>query len=175
MIRAVHGCVFAAVLSLAATLDAQVQPSPTLPGQLPPTPRSQERPRDATELLPTRAVTVTVEGCLVREEDIPGRKPKATEKSDASDDYVLINSRIVTGMAPSASASGSRTVAQMYKVDGITDGQLKYHLGRRVQIDGSFDHAHRAASSSEERTSADDLVEIEGSAIKQVAGDCPTK
>jgi hypothetical protein len=106
---------------------------------------------------------------------MPGRKPKVTEQPTASEDYVLINTKIVTGTAPSAAASGSRTVAQMYKVDGITDGQLKWHVGRRVQIDGSFDHVDRAAASSEEGTSADDLVEIEGSAIKQVAGDCPTR
>jgi hypothetical protein len=177
MNRAVHGCVFAAVLAFAASAGAQVQPAPTLPGQIPPTPRTQERPREASgsELSPTPAVTVTVEGCLVREQDMPGRKPKAAEKNDASDDYILINSKVVTGMAPPPSPSGPRVVAQMYKVDGINNGQLKYHLGRRVQIDGSFDHVHRTATSTEEGTSADDLVEIEGSTIKEVTGDCPAK
>jgi hypothetical protein len=175
MNRTVHGCVFAAVLTFATTLGAQVQPSPTLPRQIPPTPRAQERPREIPETQTTRLAAVTVEGCLVREEDVPGRKPKATDKAATSEDYILTSAKMVTGTAPAVSASGSRVVTQMYEVEGLDKDQLKPHVGRRVQIDGSLEHIDRVAASSEEGARVDDLVEIKGSTIRDVAGDCPTK
>lgn len=53
--------------------------------------------------------------------------------------------------------------------------QLKQHVGHRVQIEGTFENVDRATATPERRTPADDLVEIRGTVIRQVAGECPAK
>ena len=63
----------------------------------------------------------------------------------------------------------------MYEVEGIDDDRLKQHVGHRVQIDGTFENVDRATATPESRTPADDLVEIRGTVIRQVAGQCPAK
>jgi hypothetical protein len=63
----------------------------------------------------------------------------------------------------------------MYEIEGITEDQLKQHVGKRVQIDGTFENVDRARTAPEKGTPADDLVEIRGTAIRQVTGSCPAK
>ena len=52
----------------------------------------------------TAATAVIVEGCLMREADVPGRRPIAAdrERVKRDDDYVLTDSKIVKGAAPDA-------------------------------------------------------------------------
>ena len=63
----------------------------------------------------------------------------------------------------------------MYEVEGIDDERLKQHVGKRVQIDGTFENVDRARATPERATPADDLVEIRGTTIRQVPGECPVK
>ena len=125
---------------------------------------------------------VTVEGCLMREEDVAGRKPNVAERAGVSEDFILTQTKMIKGSAPSAAAqpkagapvgtSGSRGAAQMFEVDGISSADLKQHAGHRVQIVGTFENTDNAAKPPESKTPADDLVELRGTSIKQVAGEC---
>ncbi|HET7218186.1 MAG TPA: hypothetical protein VFJ02_09055 [Vicinamibacterales bacterium] len=59
---------------------------------------------------PATAETVTVEGCLLREADVPGRTPPEAERERvrADDDYVLSDAKMIKGTAPAPmTASGA--------------------------------------------------------------------
>jgi hypothetical protein len=70
----------------------------------------------------------------------------------------------------------------MYEVHGLDD--LDDHAGQRVQIDGTFENVEDAREASREaaasgtaddaQEAAEDLVELRGTAIRQVAGSCAT-
>ena len=176
MSRILLGCVFTAALALTVTVGAQNPPTQTPPQQTPP----------ATRTTQDQARMVTVEGCLMREADVAGRKPNIAERAGIAEDYILTSTRMIKGSAPATRAaqarpgetptgtSGTRGV-MMYDVKGIDDNQLKQHVGHRVQIDGTFENVDRATATPESRTPADDLVEIRGTVIRQVAGQCPAK
>ena len=50
--------------------------------------------------------TVTIEGCVVREVDAPGRTPPPEMQSRANtdDDYILTETKVVKGSAPGTAA-----------------------------------------------------------------------
>lgn len=174
---ALAGVVAATVIVAAQYPPRQSPPTPTTPA---------ERAQDPARM-------VTVEGCLVREEDVPGRRPNVAERAGITEDYILTNTKMIKGSPPAPGTAQARPEDRptgtpegrptgtagmqgaMYEVEGIDDERLKQHLGRRVQIDGVFENVDRARAQPESRTPADDLVEIRGSAIRQVAGDCPAK
>jgi hypothetical protein len=126
---------------------------------------------------------VTVEGCVMREADVPGRKPNVAERTGITEDYILTSTKIVKGSAPGATSQArpdapigtSGTQAAMYEIEGIDDERLKQHVGRRVQLDGAFQNVDRARATPERGTAADDLVEISATTIRQVAGDCAAR
>lgn len=178
MSRILLGCVSTAALALTVTVGAQYPPTQTPPQQTPPatrTPTTQDQAR-----------MVTVEGCLMREADVAGRKPNITERAGIAEDYILTSTRMIKGSAPATGTaqarpgetpigtSGTRG-AMMYEVKGIDDDQLKQHVAHRVQIDGTFENVDRSTATPESRTPADDLVEIRGTVIRQVSGQCPAK
>jgi hypothetical protein len=168
------GCALAGALALTASVAAQNPPS-TPPAQQPPatrTPATQDKADRAT-------ASVTVEGCLLREADVPGRTPNVAERAGIGEDFILTQTKMIKGTAPSRTASttkpgeavgtsGTKPASMMFEVEGISGDDLKKHAGHRVQIDGMFgdlDAANAAGS--------DDLVDIRGVAIRQVAGECP--
>jgi hypothetical protein len=115
----------------------------------------------------------------MREEDVPGRKPNVAERAGIAEDYILTSIKMVKGSAPSAAPRAGEAVgtsgtrgATMFEVEGIDDAELKKHVGKRVQIDGSFENTDRAKAAPEAGTPADDLAEIRGTVIRQVAGEC---
>ena len=129
--------------------------------------------------------SVTVEGCVMKEVDVPTRRPPENlrAQAEADDDYVLTSTKVISGTAPSASVkspsdsaitgtSGAAPAALMYDIEGIAKDQLKMHVGKRVQIDGTFDHLENAKLPV---SFATDLVEIKGTAVRSVAGSCPAK
>lgn len=171
MSRYLIGCAGALIVS--ATVAAQNPPPP----QDPPTTRPPATQQE-------KAKTVTVEGCLVREADVPGRKPNVAERAGIAEDYILTSTKMIKGSAPQGSpqarpgetptgTAGARE--PMYEVEGIDDEKLKQHAGRRVQIEGTFENVDRARTKPEAQTPADDLVELRGTVIRQVSGDCPAK
>lgn len=177
MRRYLIGCALASAFAFTVPLAAQYPKTPP-PTQKPTTqdPGRQEQAR-----------AVTVEGCLLREADVPGRKPNIVERAGITEDYILTSTKMVKGSAPAGGSaaetrqSGDKPVGTaggreaMYEVEGIDDEELKQHVGRRVQIEGTFEHIDRAKATPERGTPADDLVEIRGTTIRHVPGDCPAK
>lgn len=76
------------------------------------TPQSQRQGMDTAA-----TASVTVEGCLVREKDVPGREPNVAERAGVMEDYILTNVKWVKGSPHSmadahtsgAHASGTST------------------------------------------------------------------
>jgi hypothetical protein len=175
------------VLMLATSVGAQNPP----PGQNPPrTPGIQNPaqnpppnpPRPTVSAAQDAVPMAMVEGCLMREADVPGRKPNVAERAGITEDYVLMNAKVVKGSAPGAPASAARPgetptgtsgTQAMYEVTGIDEKKLEDNVGRRVQIEGTFENVDRAQA--EAKTPAGDLVEIRATEIRQVPGDCSPK
>lgn len=170
MSRYCFGFAAAVVLALAVSVGAQTPPQ--TPPQTPATP-----PAAAAQ----PAATVTVEGCLVREADVPGRKPNVAERAGVLEDYILTSVKMVKGTAPKQAAaqpkageaptgtSGMQPV--MYEVKGIDDEKLKSLVGRRVQIEGTFEDL----SETTKPATPEHLADIKGTVIRQVSGECPAK
>jgi hypothetical protein len=113
--------------------------------------------------------SVTVEGCLMREADVPGRQPPEEERSAviSANNYVLTATKMVTGTAPDGAPG-----PLLYKVQKLNKGDLRKLVNKRVQIDGTFDKVERAKNEVLFRIS---LVELQGTAIKEVPGTCAAK
>jgi hypothetical protein len=176
MSRKFFGSALAGALALSASVAAQNPQT-----QPPSTPTTQDPGRTQDQ-----ARMATVEGCLMREADVPGRRPNVAESAGVAEDYILTSTKMVKGSAPAGGTTAQTrpgdtptgtagTLGAMYEVEGISDDQLKQHIGRRVQIDGTFENVDRAKATPEKGTPADDLVEIRGTTIRQVAGECPAK
>ncbi len=166
MTRYLIGCFAAVVCALTVSVAAQ-NPSQDPPAQ-------QQAKPPAQEL----AATVTVEGCLVTEEQVPGRKPNIAAKAGVREDYILTNALMIKGTAPKAAAAEPKpgepvgtagALAPMFDVKGIEGSQLKQFVGKRVQIDGTFADVEKSATAG----AAEDLVDIKGTAIREVSGKCP--
>lgn len=160
----IRSVTLAGMLALAVSAAAQTPP-PSAP------PTAQPPAASATG-------TVTVEGCLMREDDVPGRKANVAERVGVGEDFILTSTRIIKGAAPGGAAGRpddtpvgtSGAGAAMYDVEGLDNDQLKPHLGRRVQVDGTFENVNRAGGKP-----GDALVELRGTAIRSVSGECPPK
>lgn len=110
--------------------------------------------------------TVTVEGCVVREADAPGRLPPEDLRGNviASDNYVLHTTAVVKGAAPAGTAG-----PLMFMIKDIKKTELKPQVGRRVQIDGILDKTDRAKNKV---VFANALVELKGTSIRFATGAC---
>ena len=117
---------------------------------------------------------VTVEGCVATEAEIPGRSPNVAERAGLDQDFILTTAKVVRGKAPAVpgDTSGglvSSALRPMYEIGGLTDEQLKVHVGRRVRIEGRFDNLDSERPSDPKN---DDLIELNATTIRQVPGDC---
>jgi hypothetical protein len=131
--------------------------------------------------------TVTVEGCLVREKDVPGRQPNVAERAGVMEDYILTSTKFLkgsphtpaaaTGTAGATGTSGKADVK--LEVRGIDGEQLEKFAGQRVEIEGKVTAADFAERAAEKATGekAGDLPEIEGTVIRKATSTapCPTK
>lgn len=175
--------------------------SATVAGQNPPptpsspqTPTTQTQPRTDDDPGPT----VTVQGCLMREADVPGLEPNVVERAGVTEDFVITSARVIKGRAPAGQGdSASRNT--MFEVEGLSENQLEPNLNRRVEIDGTIEEASdmsRDTSRSpvtprpdptmpeperDPRTmtpptadTAGDLAQLQAKSIRTVPGDCPT-
>jgi len=167
MRRHMFASTIAGVFALGVGMAAQEPPA------TPPT-QAQKAPTVQTQ------ATATVEGCLVREKDVPGRKPNVAERAGVLEDYILTNAKVVKGSAPPAAAparpgeptgTAGTASAPMFDVKGIDDKQLKEFAGKRVQIDGTFSDVNKSATAGP----TEDLVDIRGTAIRAASGECPPK
>jgi hypothetical protein len=160
-------------LGLTTALAAQNPPPTQPPTQTPPA---------ASQPAMAPAQSVTVEGCLVKEKDVPGRAPNPAEKAGVMEDYILTNARIKDGAgatAPTAEqptgTSGSK--GPMFEVRGLDSQKLEQFVGQRVEIVGKIDPKDIAERSREKASPAGepagDLPEIQASNIKKADGTCP--
>ncbi len=120
------------------------------------------------------APTVSVEGCVALESEIPGRKTTLGERTGLDRHFLLSRSKVVKGKAPAAATDAppeASAFAPLYKISGLTDEQLKIHVGRRVRIEGSFGSLEPAAAPAG-TADRSDLVELNVATIRQVPGDC---
>jgi hypothetical protein len=127
----------------------------------------------AQDPTPAPKPVVVVEGCVATENEIPGRKENLAERAGLAEDFILVNAKVVKGHAPAAARDDSGGVVSaglrpMYEIGGLTDEQLKIHVGRRVRIEGSFGNLDRGASPPKN----EDLVELNATTIRQIPGTC---
>lgn len=163
-----------------ATSAAAQPPSPqtTPPRPSPTTPQTQQQTMDK----------VTVEGCLLREADV-GRQPNVAERAGIGEDFVIANAKVVKGKAPDVARTGATgttrpesdatragqpsagqasSMQPMYEVSELDESQLKNLVGKRVQIEGTFEDTDRQPSAG-----SDDLPELRATSIREVPGTCP--
>lgn len=137
--------------------------------------------------------TVTVEGCLVREKDVPGREANPAERAGVMEDFILTHAKIVKGQHPShdtAAATGTTGAARtgeeatgtsgankMFEVRGLNDTELQQFVGQRVEIEGKLDPSDVAERSREQANpageKAGDLPELMGATIKKSSNNEP--
>jgi len=168
----------AAIAVTMATVSAQ---TPQNPPQTPP--QTQQPSTSAAQ----STATTTVQGCVYKENDIPGRTPNVAEKTGMMEDYILVVSANPSatagttgttppsagGMAGAASAAG-----KAFKLEKIADERLKAVVGKRVEVTGHVDPAAAAATGvkpDQNPVSPDkiDIPEFEVTALKEVEGTCP--
>ena len=151
-------------------------------------PLAAQEPQQTAPKLSTPAATataVTIEGCLMRELDVPGRRaPDAVQsRANTDDDYVLIDAKAAqdSKATPTTSpqpdtpvgTSGSVTSSPaMFKVKDIDSTKLVEHKNQRVRIQGTIDRTDRTNNPD---TFAGDLVLLRGTAIEKIEGACPSK
>ena len=159
---------------LAYGLACSVTLATPLLAQNPPPPTAQAPTGQPSAAVQTAATLVKVEGCVFKEVDAPGRRPPDEVRSrvETDDDYVLTNTKVIDAAATPTGTSGTSTAAPMYKVKDISKGKLKDEIGHRVQIDGSLQHVERAGNPV---SFAFDLVELRGTTMKRIEGECPKK
>jgi hypothetical protein len=169
MNRSLLGCVVAGICALSISVSAQQQPAA----------QQQDQPSTAPSAQAEEA-NVTVEGCLVREQDVPGRQPNVAERAGVMEDYILTHAKVTKGSAPQAQAAEARpdqpvgtagTLAPMYDVKGLADDRLKALVGKRVQVEGTFADETKGTAAG----ATEDLVDIRGTTIREVSGECPPK
>lgn len=174
MRRMSYGVALGAAVAITVGMSAQTPQTPEAKPQRPATGNQQAAPAGAT---------VTVEGCLMREDDALGPGPTVTERAFYERDHILTQTKMIKGAAPGAATAAAGdasdkptgtagTQGRMYDVEGIERERLEELVGRRVQVEGTFDNV-AAATRDVRAKRGDDLVEIRGTTIRQVAGECP--
>ena len=174
------GGALALAFGLTAGLAAQTGNPPQNPPHNPPAAPTAAQAASAGQ-------SVTLEGCLVQEKDIPGRAPNVAEKAGVMEDYILTSAKFLKGVphAPGATGaaaeqptgtSGMGAAKAMFEVRGIEDTQLKSFIGQRVEIEGRVnpaDFAERKTSGEK----AGDLPELHGVVIRKATSTepCPAK
>ena len=177
------GGALALAFGLTAGLAAQGGNPPQNPPQNPPAPPTAAQAASASQ-------TVTIEGCLVQEKDIPGRAPNVAEKAGVMEDYILTSAKFLKGVPHAAGATGAAAeqptgtsgmgaATSMFEVRGIEDTQLKSFVGQRVEIEGRVNPADFAERKAEKATGekAGDLPELQGIVIRKASSTepCPAK
>jgi hypothetical protein len=151
------------------------------------TPRAPQQPTPSTSSQPStpsvtgQQPTMTLAGCLYREEQVPGRKPNPAERVGIAEDFILADASIATAEKPGATPGATGTAGaapssgNMYRVDGQAADKLKPLVGKRVEVTGRIDIGS-SLSGAAARPAPDqnkDLPEFEATSIREVPGTCP--
>jgi hypothetical protein len=148
----------------------------------------QQPPAQQHEM--TQAETRTIEGCVYREEDIPGRSPNVAERAGILEDYILVASADAstqgavgtTGMAGAPGAAAAAATPKMFKLEHEDDDKLRALVGKRVRVTGKVDAEHSdhaaAGAPARDRSLGPDQIELpefEVTTITETTGECPAK
>jgi hypothetical protein len=119
--------------------------------------------------------TVTLTGCLYREEQIPGRTPNIAERAGIMEDYILANA---------TEPAGTPATGSMYKIEKIPADKLKALVGKRIEVVGTIDPEGKdlrrrptgtAGGVTPDRGLGPDkisLPDFEALSIREVSGQC---
>jgi len=123
--------------------------------------------------LSAQAGSVTVEGCVVKEVDAPGRIPPEEEMRRVvlQNNFVLTNTTVTQGAAPVADGE-TDAPSLMYMIKEIKKPELSKHVGHKVKIEGTLDKVGRAKNPV---SFAGALVELKGTTITMLAESCTAK
>jgi hypothetical protein len=140
-------------------------------GQTPTTPQpSSSHPDDRLAAVPA-PTPVTVEGCVATTREVHGGSTNLAERIGLDDGFLLTSARVVKGRVPAAAADVSSAKAPlMFAITGLSDEQLKPHLGRRVRIEGSV-----VAGDVPEAGKAEPVAALTVTTIRQIFGTCAVR
>jgi hypothetical protein len=149
----------------------------------------QQPPTQQHEM--TQGETRTIEGCVYREEDIPGRSPNVAERAGILEDYILVASADAStqgavGTTGTAGAAGTgapaATTPKMFKLEHEDDDKLRALVGKRVRVTGKVDAEHSdhtaAGAPARDRSMGPDQIELpefEVTTITETTGECPAR
>jgi hypothetical protein len=150
-------------------------------------PPTQQPPAQPQQHEMTQAETRTIEGCVYREEDIPGRSPNVAERAGILEDYILVASTDAAGTRGAVGTTGTETPAtpapaepKMFKLEHEDDDKLRALVGKRVRVTGKVDAeaGDRAATGApaKDRSVGPDQIELpefEVTTITETTGECP--
>jgi hypothetical protein len=162
------------------------QPAPTTP------PPATQAPPSAPATQPRTTVsappqTMTLVGCLNREEQVPGRTPNPVERAGITEDYILTSASVAPAGAAPAGATGSGTpsatgtsgntpsTGSSYKLSGLDNDKLKTLAGKRVEVVGKVDSGDAkdvATGAARPASRPADIPEFEAVSIREVTGSC---
>jgi hypothetical protein len=167
----------AAACSTAAVLSAQTPPQPQTPPR-PQTPTTQPAPTPKPDAQPA-AGTVTISGCLKAEKDVAGLKPNVAERAGMGEDYILTNVKMAPGASGSSPAAAA-SKAVMYKIEGLSDDELKKHLNHQVELTGRISDSGSAkpggtAAPGGGGAPSETLKEFQATSLKMVSATCPAQ
>jgi hypothetical protein len=136
----------------------------------------------------TQAETRTIEGCVYREEDIPGRTPNVAERAGILEDYILVASADARATPGAVGTTGTGTRApaaaepKMFKLEHEDDDKLRALVGKRVRVTGKVeaersDRAPTGEPGRDRGLGPDEieLPELEVTSITETAGECPAR
>ena len=185
----------AAVMAISmAGLSAQnppQNPPPTQPPTTqPPTTTPPATPAEAqAAAVAQNTMTTTIQGCVYKEEAVPGRAPNVAEKAGVLEDYILVASADTsagtvgtTGTTPPA-AGAATPMPKAFKLEKISDDKLQAVVGKRVEVTGKMDiersdtkgAATTGAPAADKIVGPDEieLPEFEVESLREVEGTCP--
>jgi hypothetical protein len=166
-----------AVALAGAAASAQQQQPPT----------QQQPPAQHQQHEMAQAETRTLEGCVYREDAIPGRSPNVAERAGVLEDYILVASPDPAGTPGAVGTSGTEAPAapataepKMFKLEHEDDDKLRALVGKRVRVTGKVDaeRSDRSAAGApaQDRSLGPDQIELpefEVATITETTGECP--
>jgi hypothetical protein len=165
-----------AALSLGLTVFAQTGAGQKEPPAKPPATKEPASKQPSTGA----AEQVTIMGCVQSESDYRrakkiGRGGAANTGAGAGNEYVIVEASMAKGGGTGATGTAG-AAAEAYEATGSGEGQLKQHVGKRVEITGKVKPAEKAAGKP---TGGMDpmgkdlqLPELEVAKVKEATGDC---
>jgi len=150
-------------LTLVGSISLNAQTPQTPPSNPAVTPQAERPASDSQRATGNADQAITITGCLKEEKDVPGLKPNPAEKAGVTDDYVLTNVKIAAGSAVSGIGVGT-----MYEVEGISEAELKKHVGHQVELMGRIAQPMAGTTAS-----ATDAPDFNATSLKMVAATCP--